>query len=187
MSEKILVPVLGESISEATVSKWLKNKGDIVNADEAIVELETDKVNLEVPATTSGILSEINSNEGDTVKVGSVLAVISDPKVTTDKVQEIELKKDLESNVSVVDFKQGKINIEFNSKLSKNFPKLLTNKLFEWTGKKWVISFTNDKSDRLVNKEKNFEDIKSSEVYKSVMESFPDAEFINKQNANEDD
>ena len=53
--------------------------------------------------------------------------------------------------------------------------------------KKWVISFTNDKSDRLVNKEKNFEDIKSSEVYKSVMESFPDAEFINKQNANEDD
>mgnify|MGYP001395528637 FL=1 len=78
MSEKVLVPVLGESISEATVSKWLKNKGDIVNADEAIVELETDKVNLEVPASTSGVLSEINSNEGQTVKVGSVLGVISD-------------------------------------------------------------------------------------------------------------
>ena len=67
MSEKILVPVLGESLNEATVSKWLKNKGDIVNADEAIVELETDKVNLEVPASISGVLSEINSNEGDTV------------------------------------------------------------------------------------------------------------------------
>ena len=50
MSEKILVPVLGESITEATVAKWLKNEGDTVEADEAIVELETDKVNLEVPS-----------------------------------------------------------------------------------------------------------------------------------------
>jgi len=90
MSEKILVPVLGESISEATVSKWLKNKGDIVNADEAIVELETDKVNLEVPASINGVLSEINSNEGDTVQVGSVLGIISDSTVKTDKFQKIE-------------------------------------------------------------------------------------------------
>ena len=93
MSEKILVPVLGESISEATVSKWLKNKGDIVNADEAIVELETDKVNLEVPASISGVLSEINSNEGDTVKVGSVLGIISDSKVKIDKTEKIEKTK----------------------------------------------------------------------------------------------
>ena len=114
MSEKILVPVLGESISEATVSKWLKNKGDIVNADEAIVELETDKVNLEVPATTSGILSEINSNEGDTVKVGSVLAVISDPKVTTDKVQEIELKK---NKIPNKEEKNNNIKLEEDNKI----------------------------------------------------------------------
>ena len=80
MSEKILVPVLGESITEATVSKWLKNKGDTVNADEAIVELETDKVNLEVPASIGGVLLEVNSKEGDTVQVGSVLGVISDSK-----------------------------------------------------------------------------------------------------------
>jgi 2-oxoglutarate dehydrogenase E2 component (dihydrolipoamide succinyltransferase) len=93
MSEKILVPVLGESLNEATVSKWLKNKGDIVNADEAIVELETDKVNLEVPASTSGVLSEINSNEGDTVQVGSVLGVISDSKVKIDKTEKIEKTK----------------------------------------------------------------------------------------------
>ena len=93
MSEKILVPVLGESLNEATVSKWLKNKGDIVNADEAIVELETDKVNLEVPASISGVLSEVNSNEGDTVKVGSVLGVISDSKVKIDKTEKIEKTK----------------------------------------------------------------------------------------------
>ena len=55
MSEKILVPVLGESINEATVSKWLKKEGDAVEADEPIVELETDKVNLEVPSPVSGL------------------------------------------------------------------------------------------------------------------------------------
>ena len=57
MSEKILVPILGESITEATVSKWLKNEGEAVEADEAIVELETDKVNLEVPSPVSGTLT----------------------------------------------------------------------------------------------------------------------------------
>jgi len=89
MSEKILVPVLGESLNEATVSKWLKNVGDFVNSDEAIVELETDKVNLEVPASISGILSEINSKEGQTVTVGSVLGSISDSKgKTNDKEKE---------------------------------------------------------------------------------------------------
>ena len=77
MSEKILVPVLGESISEATVSKWLKHKGDLVEADEAIVELETDKVNLEVPSPSSGILSEVSSKDGDIVQVGAVLGTIS--------------------------------------------------------------------------------------------------------------
>ena len=60
MSEKILVPVLGESITEATVTKWLKKKGDHVVADEAVVELETDKVNLEVPAPASGVISAVS-------------------------------------------------------------------------------------------------------------------------------
>ena len=64
MSEKILVPSLGESITEATVAKWLKNEGDNVQADEPIVELETDKVNLEVPSPINGVLSEINSKDG---------------------------------------------------------------------------------------------------------------------------
>ena len=93
MSEKILVPVLGESLNEATISKWLKNVGDFVNADEAIVELETDKVNLEVPASTSGVLSEINSNEGQTVKVGSVLGVISDSDVKIGEKENVKNKK----------------------------------------------------------------------------------------------
>tara|TARA_Y100000741_G_scaffold48373_1_gene33275 strand:- start:156 stop:1451 length:1296 start_codon:yes stop_codon:yes gene_type:complete len=92
MSEKILVPVLGESISEATVSKWLKNKGDLVNADEAIVELETDKVNLEVPASVSGVLSEIKSKEGDTVQVGAELGIISESQVKNQTIEKIKPK-----------------------------------------------------------------------------------------------
>ena len=118
MSEKILVPVLGESISEATVSKWLKNKGDFVNADEAIVELETDKVNLEVPATTNGILSEINSNEGDTVQVGSVLAVISDSKIKTDKIQKIQPKK---NEVQKLEEKNNDIKLEAENKIISDY------------------------------------------------------------------
>ena len=102
MSEKILVPVLGESITEATVSKWLKNKGDIVTADESIVELETDKVNLDVPAPSSGILSEINSKDGDTVLVGAVLGIISESDA---KEKEINSNQNIKSQKvsSVID------------------------------------------------------------------------------------
>jgi len=73
MSEKILVPALGESITEATVVKWLKSRGESVGTDEPIVELETDKVNLEVPSPVDGILSEINAKDGQVVEVGAVL------------------------------------------------------------------------------------------------------------------
>ena len=76
MSERILVPVLGESITEATVAKWLKNEGDKVTADEAIVELETDKVNVEVPAPSSGTIEKISVKEGQTVNVGALLGTI---------------------------------------------------------------------------------------------------------------
>ena len=78
MSEKIVVPVLGESITEATVSKWLKSEGESVEADEPIVELETDKVNLEVPSPISGFLSEINSKDGTVVEVGALLGSVSE-------------------------------------------------------------------------------------------------------------
>ena len=90
MSEKILVPVLGESITEATVSKWLKNKGETVDADEPIVELETDKVNLEVPSPVSGKLIEINSKDGSTVKVGEILGLVTEVQGEIKKSNEIK-------------------------------------------------------------------------------------------------
>ena len=80
MSNQILVPALGESVTEATVAKWLKSEGDRVNADEAIVELETDKVNVEVPAPSSGVIEKISIKEGQTVNVGTLLGTISQSK-----------------------------------------------------------------------------------------------------------
>ena len=77
MSDKIVVPTLGESVTEATVSKWLKTEGEKVAADEPIVELETDKVNVEVPAPSNGFLESIKVKEGDTVNVGALLGVIN--------------------------------------------------------------------------------------------------------------
>ena len=95
MSEKILVPVLGESITEATVSKWLKSEGDSVEADEPIVELETDKVNLEVPSPISGTLAEINSKDGSVVEVGSLLGSVSENGIKSKKDKEIQKIKPL--------------------------------------------------------------------------------------------
>ena len=74
MSIEITVPQLGESIVEATVGRWQKNEGDAVTAGEPLVELETDKVNVEVSAPGDGILSSIVKHEGETVGVGEALA-----------------------------------------------------------------------------------------------------------------
>lgn len=74
---EILVPALGESVSEATVAQWLKQVGDTVEVDDPIVELETDKVTLEVNATEAGVISEIVAQEGDNVEVNAILGVIS--------------------------------------------------------------------------------------------------------------
>ena len=98
MSEKILVPVLGESITEATVAKWLKNKGDSVESDEPIVELETDKVNLEVPSPVDGVLSEINVNDGQVVEVGATLGVVTQGNVQIKKNETIQSEQKIEKS-----------------------------------------------------------------------------------------
>ena len=83
MSDHIIVPALGESVTEATVLKWLKSEGDTVQTDEAVVELETDKVNIEVPSPSHGILEKISVREGQTVNVGSLLGSINKLKNPT--------------------------------------------------------------------------------------------------------
>ena len=126
MNEQIIVPVLGESITEATISKWLKNQGEAIKLDEPIVELETDKVNVEVPSPAEGVLSEINFKNGDTVEVGALLGTISSEDenvvpITKSKKQEkkresIKEEKNIisgdEKNLSIFDEKKSDSNEE---------------------------------------------------------------------------
>ena len=135
MSEKILVPVLGESITEATVSKWLKNQGDAVKADEPIVELETDKVNLEVPSPVSGVLSEISSKNGMVVEVGALLGIVSDNGTETISNEEInKIDPSLnKNNVVNLEVPQNETKV-FDKKTEKNQleePLILTNEIKE--------------------------------------------------------
>ena len=129
MSEKILVPVLGESITEATVSKWLKNEGERVEVDEPVVELETDKVNLEVPSPISGVLSKINSKDGTVVEVGALLGSVSENG--SSQVEDTEIKKIKKTlpenkivNLEVSKKKEPKV---FDQKPLVDEPLILTN------------------------------------------------------------
>src|SRR5579862_1061799 len=83
MAAEIKVPTLGESVTEATVARWLKQPGDVVARDEPVVELETDKVTLEVPAPAAGILGAIQAAEGANVPVGAVLGTIAEGAAAT--------------------------------------------------------------------------------------------------------
>ena len=122
MSENIVVPALGESITEATISKWIKNQGDQVKEDEPIVELETDKVNVEVPSPAEGVISKINFKAGDTVEVGALLGtisshgdkvILSENVVSITKPKEQKKKQDAikeEKDISIFDNKETNDN-----------------------------------------------------------------------------
>ena len=112
MSNQILVPSLGESITEATVSKWLKQVGETVDSDEPLVELETDKVNVEVPSPLSGTLSLIKAKEGETVEVGTLLGIVKND--TSAKDEKVESNIEAEDNLKVI--KKNKKKFSNNQK-----------------------------------------------------------------------
>ena len=132
MTEKILVPILGESITEATVAKWLKNKGDNVLADEPIIELETDKVNLEVPSPINGILAEINVKDGDVVEVGALLGLVNEGSVnsTVKEIKKIKPTNEI-NNVVSLDIEKKEPIIFDKEKKEEEKPLVLTNELTE--------------------------------------------------------
>ena len=123
MAEKITVPTLGESVTEATVSKWLKSKGDKVSADEPLVELETDKVNVEVPSPISGILGNISVKEGQTVNVGSLLGTVENSSVknenSTEEVNNYNPPKNKEKVENEPKIFEEKKNSQPQKKISK--------------------------------------------------------------------
>ena len=165
MSEKIVVPVLGESITEATVAKWLKNAGDTVEADEPIVELETDKVNLEVPSPISGVLTEINSQDGSVVEVGALLGSVSEEggavKSAPKTQKEIKQQKIVpaESNVIKLDAnkKEPKVFEEKDMEEPKEKPLVLTEEVKPDVAPKRNVNLTLSPAVRKIVTENNID------------------------------
>ena len=166
MNEKILVPALGESIVEATVAKWLKKKGEAVGADEPIVELETDKVNLEVSSPVNGFLAEINVQDGETVEVGSLLGSVSQSEVQqSDKeiIKKIE-PKNIENNV---------VNLE----IEKKQPKIFEETIEEESAEEEPLILTDEvKESQPISTQNN--EILSPAVRKIVTENKIDLEKV---------
>lgn len=112
----IIVPTLGESIVEATVSKWIKQEGDYVDVDEPIVELETDKVTLEVPANISGLIEKVIVSEGETVEVGQILGSLKkgEKKPSSSK-QDVQSEQVPAKNLSIEPEKEIKKELEVSN------------------------------------------------------------------------
>ena len=88
MLHEIIVPELAESTVEATVASWLKKDGEVVSKGDVIIELDTDKVSLEIVSPSNGIIQEVNKSEGEVVKVGDILGIIDDSKSAAPSSQE---------------------------------------------------------------------------------------------------
>ena len=178
MSEEIVVPALGESITEATVAKWLKNQGDTVGADEPIVELETDKVNLEVPSPVDGILGEIKAQDGEIVKVGSVLGLISQGTVrpVKQKIKKI-LPKNQETNVVNLDTSKKEETIEiFEDKMESSEESEDEPLVLESEDEPLVL--TNEVETKRISEDKEIKGKLSPAVRKMVVENKIDFENI---------
>ena len=158
--------VLLESLSE---EKKMSSNNKTVNQIKNIVQQNKSEPKMK---------SQNVSNE---IKISSFIDLID----LCNKKKEIKLKYELESNVNLVTFSEGHMEIAFNENLDKDFIKDLSNKLYNWTNKRWIISLSkkdgaiSKKQEEQINKKKLFEDAKKSKVYKKVLETFPDAELIN--------
>ncbi len=157
MSTELIVPTLGESITEATVSKWLKNIGDSFEADEPLVEIETDKITVEVPAPHAGSLKEIKVKEGTDINIGGILGILDEskgeklgsPKI---KEQNNEVKPNIE--------KEKKENLQVDTNSNKSSPS--ARKMAEENNIS-IKDIKSSRSDGRINKEDVVNHINSSE------------------------
>ena len=169
MSEQIVVPVLGESITEATVAKWLKNVGDTVEADEPVVELETDKVNLEVPSPVSGTVGDIKFKDGDVVEVGAVLGSIqTNGQPIKNQTEEKKSEPKIEEENNVISLKKEKNQIEKTEEET-------TPKVFEEENEEQPLVLINEVAEK--EKEKKSEHLSPS-VRKLVSENKIDLDKV---------
>jgi 2-oxoglutarate dehydrogenase E2 component (dihydrolipoamide succinyltransferase) len=127
MSVELIVPILGESITEATVTKWLKKIGESFEVDESLVEIETDKITVEVPAPRAGVLSEIKVKEGNDVNIGGVLGIIGESNGVTPSKEKKQLQEEVvkEEKTKTKPDQNNQNNLKKDSKLSPSVKKIL--------------------------------------------------------------
>jgi len=178
---ELIVPTLGESITEATVSKWLKKVGDSFEADEPLVEIETDKITVEVPAPSAGSISEIKVEEGADVNIGGVLALLGEKKSTngsaeTEKVQIKEAPKEAPKAEKV---STPPSTNQDNTKLSPSVKKLIaennlsTDKISSSRSdgrltKEDVFNYMNNPSAKTTSSKEREEVVKMSKIRKTI-------------------
>ena len=182
--------VLGDDMSEDLDEEFVQENDNSSSAAKLEPAISTTQIKntiqekKEAPKTKPEILNENISK--------AAIQSFQDLINLANKNREIELKFDLERNVRLVKFEQGKIDISFNEHLSKDFIKNLSQKLIEWTGKRWIITLSKDQGQTTVHeikqqvKAKLIEEMKQTDEYKKILEAFPDAELIDVQDKEED-
>ena len=199
MSTQLIVPTLGESITEATVSKWLKKVGEPFEIDDPIVEIETDKITVEVPAPSAGVLEEIKVREGSDINIGGVLGIIGDSNSskiiskddkneTSKSILKQELKKENPKEEKVIDEKKEKIELKNNSsKLSPSVKKMIAENNIKTDAinskredgrltKEDIINFMNDKSSQKLPSVEREEVVRMSKIRRTISKRLKDAQ-----------
>ncbi|MDC0624332.1 2-oxoglutarate dehydrogenase complex dihydrolipoyllysine-residue succinyltransferase [Alphaproteobacteria bacterium] len=179
MTMELIVPTLGESITEATVSKWLKKVGDSFDADEPLVEIETDKITVEVPAPSAGSITEIKVEEGVDVNIGGVLALLGDQKTSKTS----STSKDAPKKETVIEEKPSKevetSPIGNNKKLSPSVQKMIaendlsadkipSSRTDGRLTKGDVFNFMSDPSAKTTSSKEREEVVKMSKIRKTI-------------------
>ena len=176
---ELIVPTLGESITEATVSKWLKKVGDSFEADEPLVEIETDKITVEVPAPSAGSISEIKVHEGADVNIGGVLALLGDKK---NQNESSTLKKPVTEKTAKEATKEEIVSISNNGESNKLSPavkklinendldsdKIISSRSDGRLTKSDVFNFMNNASTTEKTSKEREEVVKMSKIRKTI-------------------
>ena len=177
---ELIVPTLGESITEATVSKWLKKVGDSFEADEPLVEIETDKITVEVPAPSAGSISEIKVEEGADVNIGGVLALLGDKKSTNGSTSSVRAQtkeppkeelKDQKEISSPVNLDKTKLSPSVQKLVDENnlsAEKISSSRSDGRLTKEDVINFINNPSAKQTLSKEREEVVKMSKIRKTI-------------------
>ena len=171
--------LINNNISDNLNEPMTKNvTKKILNEKSTITKVSKDQIKSTIQ--TKPELTSLNQNE---INIESIKSFEDLIKLSSKK-KEVELKYDLERNVKLIKFSEGKIDITFNDNLSKNFVRNLSKKLLEWTSKRWVITLTQDKGKKSflemqsIKKKESLENEKKKDLYKKFKKVFPDAELI---------